>query len=101
MAKSDKIAVENVNVPGQTRNLDRAKYETVRRVLLEVLPSEAPGLTQREMTQRVRERLPESVFPGGEKAGWWAKAVQLDLEAKGLVIRDTSAKPLRWQRAGS
>jgi uncharacterized protein YndB with AHSA1/START domain len=35
---------------------------------------------------------------GGAKAGWWTKCVQLDLEAKGTVVRKT-AKPLRWHRA--
>jgi hypothetical protein len=26
------------------------------------------------------------------------KSVQLDLEAKGVIVRDTGAKPLRWRR---
>lgn len=30
-------------------------------------------------------------------AGWWSKAVQLDLEAKGVIARESS-KPLRWYR---
>jgi hypothetical protein len=29
--------------------------------------------------------LPQNLFPGGAKAGWWAKTVQLDLEARGLL----------------
>ena len=29
--------------------------------------------------------LPEDLFPGGAKAGWLAVAVQLDLEAKGVI----------------
>ena len=33
------------------------------------------------------------------KAGWWMKGVQLDLEAKGLMVRD-GGKPLRWRRTG-
>ena len=33
-------------------------------------------------------QLPEQLFPGRAKAGWWTKAVQLDLEAKGLVARE-------------
>jgi hypothetical protein len=36
--------------------------------------------------------------PGGAKAGWWVKTVQLDLEAKGIVVRD-GGRPLRWSRA--
>ncbi len=38
--------------------------------------------------------LPESLFPGGAKSGWWAKMVQLNLEAKDIVIR-AHPKPLR------
>jgi hypothetical protein len=32
-----------------------------------------------------------------EKAGWWIKTVQLDLEAKGFISR-TQMKPLHWFR---
>jgi hypothetical protein len=28
------------------------------------------------------------LFPQGAKSGWWQKAVQLDLEAKGAIVRD-------------
>jgi hypothetical protein len=40
----------------------------------------------------------EDRYPGGAKAGWWAKMVQLDLEAKGARVREPS-KLLRWYRA--
>jgi hypothetical protein len=42
--------------------------------------------------------LPVELFPGGAKAGWWAKTVQLDLEAKGIIARE-KAKPLRLRKA--
>jgi hypothetical protein len=42
--------------------------------------------------------LPDDLYPGGNKAAWWTKAVQLDLEAKGLVVR-AKTKPLRLRRA--
>jgi hypothetical protein len=32
------------------------------------------------MFEAVKEHLPEDVFPGGAKANWWAKTVQLDLK---------------------
>jgi hypothetical protein len=38
--------------------------------------------------------LPQKLCPGGAKSGWWAKAVQLDLEAKGIIMR-TKTSPLR------
>jgi hypothetical protein len=97
-APAGKIAVENVNQPGRTTNLDAVRYATVRTALLAALPKKGPGLTQAEMLEATVERLPQDLFPGGEKAGWWTKSVQLDLEAKGLVVRD-GGKPLRWRRA--
>ena len=30
---------------------------------------------------------------------WWVKTVQLDLEAKGLIVRRTDGSPTRWHRA--
>ncbi len=98
MAKSEqKIAVENVNVPGKTNNVDAVKYRAMKKAFLKILPTISPGLTQKEIQQQVVEHLPDNIFPGGATAGWWAKTVQLDLEAKGLVVRESS-KPLRWHR---
>jgi hypothetical protein len=96
-SSEQKIAVENVNVPGRTHNVDAAKYQAMKTAFLNILPTSAPGLTQKEIQQQVVAHLPEDLFPGGAKSGWWAKTVQLDLEAKGLVVREQS-KPLRWHR---
>jgi hypothetical protein len=94
----DRVKVQNVNVPGYTARVDRHKYEAMKKALLKVLPKEAPGLTQAEMFKAVLPHLPDELFPGGAKAGWWAKTVQLDLEARGAAKRETT-KPLRWHRA--
>jgi hypothetical protein len=51
-----------------------------------------------EVYAAVIAHLPEDLSPGGAKAGWWAKTVQLDPEAKGALVREPS-KPLRWHRA--
>jgi hypothetical protein len=40
-------------------------------------------------------RLPDFLFPQGKTAGWWLKAVQLDLEAKGVVKRAPHTNPKR------
>lgn len=93
-----KIAVENVNVPGYTHLVDAAMYAAMRKALLKALPARAPGLTQTEMRTAVLPFLPEDLFPKGAKADWWSKAVQLDLEAKGLVQREDT-KPIRWHKA--
>ena len=96
----EKIVVENVNVPGRTTRVNAAKYAAMKWAMLAVLPAQAPGLTQAEMGEAVIAHLPEDLFPGGATSGWWAKTVQLDLEAKGVVVREP-VKPLRWHQATS
>ena len=90
------VTVQNVNVPGYTSRVNEAKYTAMRRALLRTLPSRAPGMTQAEMFKAVKAHLPEHEFPGGAKASWWAKTVQLDLEKKGIIRRSADTKPLRW-----
>lgn len=99
MNSAKKIQVENINVPGQTSNVDAEKYTAVKKTMLKVLPTASPGLTHTELCNAMKPHL-EKLFPGGEKIGWWSKTVQLDLEAKGLLIREAS-KPLRWYRSRS
>lgn len=96
-ATDDKIEIENVNMPGRTQRVDRAKYEAMRVALLSVLPDEAPGPTVAEARSALLSQLPETLYPGGKTAGWWLKAVQLDLEAKGIIDR-APTRPLRLYR---
>lgn len=98
MPQPERISVENVNHPGQQSNVRADMYDAMKDALLLVLHPEPPGLTQSEMRAAVLPHLPEKLFPGGAKASWWAKTVQLDLEAKGLLLREFG-KPLRWRLA--
>jgi hypothetical protein len=93
-----RIEISNVNVPGRKTRIKADKYEAMRRAIIAVLPGRSPGLTQAEMFKAVRSHLPQDLFPGGATANWWAKTVQLDLEAKKILTRETS-KPLRWYRS--
>lgn len=98
--KSDpgpRVIVENIHTPGRTVSLDAGKYNAMLNALLQVLPAQPPGLTQAEMLAAILPHLPEDLFPGGAKAGWWMKSVQLDQEAKGGILRE-KVKPLRWHR---
>jgi hypothetical protein len=92
-----KVTVENVMRPGKTYRVDATSYEAMRKALLKALPRKSPGMTYDEMSTAVRKVLPQDVFPGGERAGWWLKCVQLDLEAKAIVVREKT-RPLRWLR---
>lgn len=70
----------------------------MRKAIIRVTPTEAPGLTAAEMTKQVTPILPTDLWPGGAKVGWWEKTVQLDLEAKGVLKRDAASKSMRWYR---
>lgn len=93
-----KVVVENVNVPGYTHSVDAEKYIATKTALLKILPKSPPGITQAEMFAAIVRHLPGNLFPGGSKAEWWTKTVQLDLEAKRLVGGASTTKPLRWFR---
>lgn len=84
---ADKIEIENVGQPGKTYRVDADKFNAVKAAVLAALPSEVPGLSVTDLIAAVRPKLPADLFPGGEKAGWWVKAVQLDLEAKRVISR--------------
>ncbi|MDO4230923.1 MAG: hypothetical protein Q4D19_02200 [Lautropia sp.] len=96
----EKIEIENINTPGKTSRVDRAKYLAMRQALLAVLPATPPGMTVPQAKEALLEHLPEDLFPGGSTAGWWLKAVQLDLEAKGIIER-APVKPVHLYRVGS
>lgn len=94
---ADKIEIQNVISPGHVQRVDRAKFEAMRDALLKVLPRAEPGLTVAEAKAALLPLLPADLFPGGEKAGWWLKAAQLDQEAKG-VVRRGQGSPVRLHR---
>ena len=93
----EKVAVENVNHPGQTRYVDARRYSAMRRAFTRILPKRSPGLTEVEIRRRLGDTLPGNLFPDGAGAGWWAKTVQLDLEAKGVITRERT-RPLRLRK---
>lgn len=98
MNETRKIEIQNVNHPGRVRHVDVRMYEAMKRAFLKILPTTSPGLTVAEVQERVLAHLPGGLFPDGAKAGWWAKAVQLDLEAKGVIAREKT-RPLRLCKA--
>lgn len=93
----DRIGLLNVNHPGSVQRLDARRVAEVRQAYLSVLPEGAPGLTIADAESRLLPLLPADLFPDGVKAGWWAKAIQLDLEARGIIAREP-VRPLRLHR---
>ena len=97
LKKTKTTNVLNVNHPDKVSALDAEKYAAMKRAFLRVLPKTGPGLTAEQIRKRVLDYLPSDVFPGGARASWWTKTVQLDLEARGTVVRE-KCTPLRWRK---
>lgn len=93
----ERTEMRSITSPGFAMQVDKAKYDAMKEAILAAVPKTVPGLTVAEIKARVLPLLPEALFPGGAKAGWWLKGVQLDLEARGLIARE-NVKPLRLHR---
>ena len=91
------IAALNVNVPGYTHSVDATMFEAMSKAMLKMLPRKSPGMTQTEMWKGLAAYAPKNLFPNRGMIGWWMKTVQLDLEARKVLVREQT-KPLRWHR---
>lgn len=97
MTKPAKLRIENVLQPGKFYNVDATMFEAMKIALLQVIPSAPPGKTPAEIQQAVLPHLPPELFPGGDKVGWWMKAVQLDQEAKRALARSEKSPVRLWK----
>jgi hypothetical protein len=93
----ERVEMLSISSPGHVVRVDKAKYDAMKAALLAVVPQQAPGQTVAQIKAAVLPRLPDDLFPGGAKAGWWLKGVQLDLEARGVIARE-NVKPLRLHK---
>ena len=91
-----KVVVRTPNAPGYTNRVRKDKYDAMRPLVLKAVPRRAPGATQDELFAAIAKAAPKDVFPGTTSM-WWAKCVQLDLEARGLLAR-VKGRPTRWRR---
>ena len=94
---NEMVTVQNSNTPGRTENVRADKYHDMRTALLNALPASAPGLPFSAVKAALLPHLSPTLFADGKTAGWWAKCVQLDLEAKGLITR-LPTKPLTFHK---
>ncbi len=73
------------------KNIDRAKYETLKKAILTALKKEE--LTHTELFDRLGQNL-KGKFSGN--ISWYAETVKLDLEARKIIER-TSATPPKYR----
>lgn len=94
----DKTTIEIMNRDGTPTRVNGEKFAAMQAVLMAVLPDGPPGLTVAEAKAALMPYLDPVLFPGGETAGWWIKAVHLDHEARGLMLREKGS-PVRLFKA--
>ncbi len=70
-------------------NINRAKYNQVRKAIVDVINWHGE-LTFQELMRKVAEKLTGN-FDGA--IGWYTTTVKLDLEARGVIERVPGAKP--------
>src|SRR5205823_3398756 len=73
------------------RNIDRQKYEPVKRAILSALQDKE--LTHTELFSQLNKSL-KSKFSGN--VSWYGETVRLDLEARKIIER-TSSKPQKYR----
>lgn len=73
------------------RNIDRQKYDNVKRAILSALKNKE--LTHTELFDELNQRL-KSRFSGN--ISWYGEIVKLDLEARKTIER-TSSKPQKYR----
>jgi hypothetical protein len=88
------------STPGKSGALvDPDKYERIKAAILQILPAAPDGMTWVELVERIAPILPESIFRHMGTIRWYAKAVQLDMEARGEIIRVPDSRPTRIKMA--
>lgn len=70
-------------------NIDSAKYNQVRKTLIEILQKQ-PEITYQEMDRMANERLKDH-FKGS--ISWYVVTIKLDLEARGIIERIPGTSP--------
>ena len=100
------IKAQNVNHPEHRENLKEEKYTIIREAMLATLPPAGSGgmlfdeLDTKVAAYLAEKNVPKELFPKQGSVRWYCKAVQLDLEAKGLIERLPKQSPIRLRKTG-
>lgn len=93
---------QNVNHPEYREPLKEEKYEPIRHAIIASLAGTGAGagVPFSELETRVADHLKShgvdlALFPKPGSVRWYTKAVQLDLEARGLIERVPGERPMR------
>ena len=74
-------------------NIEKAKYDDMRRALLKVIPKRKAGVPFQDLGPLVQPLLDTAVFPTPTKVLWYVTTVKQDLEARGEIEQVPGARP--------
>ena len=95
--RPDRVMTMHVT-PGKLGvNIERDKYDAMRKAILKVVPKNRTGIAFKDLTKLVKPHLPMDVFRNASIA-WYTVTVKLDLEARGLIERISGVSPQRLRR---
>ncbi len=92
------MLTKNVHQGKAGAHVTPEKYNAMRAAILNVLSSDDRGLTWDELVDAIAPQFPEGLFAHMGSVRWYSKAVQLDLEAHGLIERLPNTRPMRLRR---
>ena len=67
--------------------IEKSKYDAMVAALLEVLPTEEPGVRFTELEELLVPHLAEDVYTADVSVSWYLTTIKLDLEARGMIAR--------------
>lgn len=92
------IRTLNVNPGVGGANVNKERYEAVRKAILKAVPKSKEGIAFVDLPKAVGRHLPGGKIPGGGSIPWYVTTVKLDLEARGLIHRIPGSRPQRLTR---
>ncbi len=87
---NEKILTLNPDPAKKGVKIDKARYDNMRKVILEILKAQGP-LSSSKLIEAVVE-IVEAKGKVEYSVGWCGMAVKLDLESRGEICYDRSAK---------
>ena len=97
------IDAKNVNHPDYKEPLKEQKYRLIREAILASLPDDGKPMSFERLERAVARHLKAgktdpALFPKPGSVRWYTKAVQLDLEARGLIERVAKRSPIELRK---
>lgn len=96
--KRDKILCRNPDPAKQGTNIDRWKYDAIRKAILAAVGRGKQGLLFKDLNNAVAERLTDDERRQLGSIGWFTVTVKLHLEAIGEIERVPGTSPHRIVR---